>query len=112
MTTHEGLGEVLTAFKHSTSLGRTNHGDVLQLGILLEEIIDSFHEWVFGAYDHHINGMLQHKRLDALEVISLQGNILTHRCRTSVAWCNKKFLNLRTLGYLPSQGVLSAATTK
>ena len=46
------------------------------------------------------------------EIISFQRHILTHISRSGITRCDKQFLNFRALCYLPSQGVLSAATTK
>ena len=77
MVLHKGFGEVFAAFEHGSRLGRTNDGNVLQLGILLEEVIDSLHKGVFGTHDDHIDCICHNEGFYTLEVICLQGHVFT-----------------------------------
>ena len=112
MTLHETLGKVFAAFQHSASFAGTYHGNVLQTFILLEEIVNAFHQRIFRTNNNHIDAIGQHKLLNSHKVICLQGHIFACIYCTGIARRNKKFLYLLALCYLPSQGVLSAATTK
>ena len=84
----------------------------MQLGIVAEEVIDAFHQRVFRAYDDHIDLVLQHKVLDAVEVIGLQGHVLAHLTGAGVAGSDIEFLNLGRLCDFPCEGVLAAATAE
>ena len=79
--------------------------------VILELVVDTLDQRIFRPYHHHIDAIVNRKLLQSLKVIGLYSHILTTRRCTSVAWCDEKFLDFCTLGYLPSQGVLTAATS-
>ena len=49
------LGKVLRAFKHGTSLRRTDNGHVLYVVALLKVVVYALYQWVLGAYHHHVH---------------------------------------------------------
>ena len=78
MAHHKALGKVLTALKHSTLLGRTDDRHVRELGVSLEIVIDTLDQRILWTYYHHIDLMLDYKRLDGIKIVSLDRYILAH----------------------------------
>ena len=85
---HERLGEVLRAFEHSTSLRRSDDGDVAGARIAAEVVIDATHQRVFRSYHHHVDGMVGSEGLQCLEVVDADGDVLAHTARSGIARCD------------------------
>ena len=85
---HKGLGEVLGAFEYGTSLGRTDDGNILRTLVLLQVIIDTLYQRVFGTDDHHINLVVDDKLLDGLEIVGLHGHVFAAIAGTGISWSN------------------------
>ena len=107
---HESFGEVLAAFELSTGLRGTDDGNVTQLGIVAEEVVDALHQRVLRTHNDHVHLVGEYKVLDARKVIGLQGYVLAHGGGACVAGGNVQFLNLGRLGYFPCEGVFASAT--
>ena len=111
VTQHESFGKILGTFQNGTCLRRADDRDVLRAFILLQVIVDTFYQRVFGAHNNHVDIVVDDKLFYGFKVISLHGYILTATARASIARGNKKFLTLAALSNFPCQGVLTAAAT-
>ena len=109
MPLHEAFGEVLASLEHSSCLRRTDDWDVLQLGIVLEVVIDAFHQRVFRTNHHHLYPVPQHKHLDAIEVIDLDVDVFADGGCACIARSNVQFLTLDALTYFPGQRMFAPA---
>ena len=104
---HESFGEIFRAFEHGTCLRGSNNGNIGRLGVVLEFVVDALHQWVFGTYHHHVDSFSERECLQRLEVVGLDGHILTAIGRSSVAWGDEKFLNLLALRNLPRESMFA-----
>ena len=112
MAHHEGLGKVLAALEGGTCLGGADDGDGAELSVVTEVVVDALDQRILGTYDDHVDIVLEHEGLDALEVGGRERHILTYFARAGIAGSDIQFLYFRTLAYLPSQGMLASATAQ
>ena len=105
---HEGLGEVFRTLEHGTGFRRPYDRDSCGSRVVLEFIVNALHQWVFGAYHHHVDAIFKGERLYRLEVVGLDGHILAAIGCPSVAWGDEKFLNLLALRNLPSESMFAS----
>ena len=78
MTHHERLGEILASLQLRTRFAGADHGDSGQRLILLEVIVDTFHQGILRADYDHLYLMRQHKRLDRIEIVCLHIDVGTY----------------------------------
>ncbi len=116
---HESLGKVLGAFHLSSGLRRAYHWYVGGLGVRLHLVVDAFHQRVFGAYDHHVDVVVDGKSLYSLEVVGLDSHVAAqraighrHASRSGIAGCYVEVVHLLALSYLPCQGVFASAAAQ
>ena len=108
---HETFGEILAAFQYGTLFRRTDDRNVLGAAVVLQLVVDAFHQWVFGSYHHHVDALLNDKALDGLKVVGLDVDILAHFGCTRIAWSNKQFFHFFALGDFPCQGMFPSSAS-
>ena len=65
---HEILGEILTPFEPRPDRRRADHGDVADLMVFLEKIVNPFYQRFFRADDDHVDVVRQHELFDGREI--------------------------------------------
>ena len=78
MPLHEAFGKVLGAFQLCAGFRRPYHGYVLQQVVVGEIVVDAFHQGVFGAYDHHVDFVVNDELGNAIEVVGFDGHVFAH----------------------------------
>ena len=110
MAYHECFGKVLRPFQYGTSLRWANDGNILRALVSSHVVVDTFNQWVFGAYNHHVNGLSNAKLFDSFKVVCFHGYIFSAITGAGVAWGDEQFLTFLTLCNLPCQGMFATAT--
>ena len=77
-----------------------------------EIIVDSLHQWIFGANNDHVYMLLHDEVCKGIKICGSDVHVFAYTGRASVAWCNEKLLNFRTLGDFPGKCVFATARTK
>ena len=109
---HKRLGEVFRAFQHGTGFRRTDNGDVSQGGTRREIVVDALDQRVFRTDNDHVDVLLEHKTLNAFEVVGAQSDVGAHLRRAGITGGDKKLLDFGTLSDFPSQCVFATAGSK
>ncbi len=103
MAEHEFLGEFLASLEHGPLGFRADHLHARAC----ETVGYSGHERLFGAYYHHIDGILLHELFHGIEVHRVERDVVVGS--PGVARSHEKLLGARTLQYLPCHGGFASA---
>ena len=77
--------------------------------MVAEIVCDTFHQRVFGPYDHHCNPFFFHKSGHGLKIVGFDGYVLPHLRRTGIAGSDIERFTLGTLSQFPGQCMFATA---
>ena len=109
MTHHEAFCKFLASFQFSSLCGGTDNSDVFKFGAVLEVVVDSFYQRIFGTYYDHGDVFLQGESADSFKISSLDVDIFAYGSCSGISRSNIQLLNFRTLGNFPCQCMFAAA---
>ena len=108
MALHEALAEIFRTFKLGGCLAWTDN----LYRTAFEVVIDTIDQWILWTDDDHLNLLLVGKLGNLLELVDLDGYVLSVGGSACVAWGDKEFVTLGALCQLPCDGAFTAATAE
>ena len=105
---HEFFGEILAAFESGAVGTRAEdcHAGAFQ------SLAQAFHQGVFRAYDHQIDGVVGHGSGNGGEIIGGKGQVGAVGSGSSVAGCDEKLAQTRAAGYSACESRFAASASE
>ena len=106
---HELLGIVLATLQLSPLTAGTDNGHIAQSDVVCKIIGNSGHQRSLGAYDDHLDIVVQYKIANGGKVGGRQFNILGFRNQscTGISGCHKKGVAVAAFSNLASHSMLT-----
>ena len=109
---HKCLGVLLTALQTGTLARRTDHRNVIDIAIAVEEIDHTTYQRILGTYNNQIDIVAQNELLDRAEIGRRQIDIRAFECGAGITRCDIEICGAGTACNAVSKSVFASARTE
>ena len=109
MAHHEGFGELLTSFELGSCQRGTDHRNVADLIVFMEEISNTPYQRFLRTYDHEVDVIRQYELLNGTEVVGVDIDIGAALSGAGISRSDEKFDYTGTLCNFTGESVLATS---